>query len=931
MSFRWIQAHDGGEDTVPADQEPTPVSAASNASKKSADSFTVQKFGINVVANGIYKFSFAYLYENPENVSELLIGPRSANFSFTLEAPDYTKPVTNLVVTPGLLLYGVKWDPIDKSVADNKWFIDAQIYESLTGAFTGEEYLVWNGTGNSATILVSNTNNRWIRVDTRDQDYHKKSVIYGPFKASDPIVVDTIGPGNVSSVTTSGGLDTIGVVGFNGYANISWPAVTGDGIRGYRIRFRPVTNPSSSYSYADSPGTGTSYRLAGLGAGLVYEIAVATYDEYNNTSSSYVAGTNVTVGGTLYIASTVDVSGFFRAKANPNDADSTAFKFGYGIEAGKRGLLFNASNYWHIDSSQSALFKVGGPTSNYLLWDGAKLTVDGDINAKGGNFSGNIFMTTNGASIYNGTVDATTGNLTGNGFALNSTGLKVANGTKSVTISAATGTITANGGSIGSWNITDTTLSKNNIILDSAGTIQVGSTAAASVYLKSSGDFVMWAGNNTPDANAKFRIGSDGTLYANGAVFGTGTSVSGYATTTQLGTTNTNLGTTNNNLGLTNTAVATKLTKSAATITDSANNITAINSAGITVFSNGSASATGPGTGARVVMNSSGIAAFNSLNSPTFSIDASSGNAIFKGDITGASGEFTGAIRVTSGTKTSLLGSNATLSLTDTSTGFLSGGAITITSGSDSLTIGAGAMLFNGVGGIFTNTALGGYSAGDVILTATNGANIVIGASGQGGRILINRALNGLSSSISSGFFSATPSDANSSAALNSNGSMVARRLDGISGWFGRYGTSGTAEVIRFMYAASINATSMSDAGGINISTGTPSFRGPSDYRLKDNIEDYSGGLQKINMAKVRSFIMKSDTERNTQIGFIAHEFSEPFPDFVQGYKDGVDENGDPEYQSVMTTNLIPYIVSAIQEMSSQITAISSRLDVLES
>jgi hypothetical protein len=944
MSFRWIQSHDGGGDTVPADQEPTTVAAASNASKKSADSFTVQKFGINVVANGIYKFSFAYLYENPENVSELLIGPNSANFSFTLEAPDYTKPVTNLVVTPGLLLYGVKWDPIDKSLPANKWFIDAQIYESLTGAFTGEEYLVWNGTGNSATILVSNTNNRWIRVDTRDQDYHKKSVIYGPFKASDPIVVDTTGPGNVASVTTSGGLDTIGVVGFNGYANISWPAVTGDGIRGYRIRFRPVTNPVSSYSYADSPGTGTSYRLAGLGAGLVYEIAVATYDEYNNTSSSYVSGTNVTVGGTPYIASTVDVSGFFRAKANPTDADSTAFKFGYGIETGKRGLLFNASNYWHIDSSQSALFKVGGPTANYLLWDGAKLTVDGDINAKGGNFSGNIFMTTNGASIYNGTVDATTGNLTGNGFALNSTGLKVANGTNSVTIAAATGTITANAGSIGGWNLSGTTLSKNNVILDSAGQIQLGATAATAFYLNtglvSDGfTWLAWAGNNVPDANAKFRIRSDGTLFVVGAQFGTGTTIAGYATTAQLtttntnlATTNTNLATTNTNLGTTNTAVATKLTKSAATITDSANNITAINSAGITVFSNGNASATGPGTGARVVMNSSGIAAYNALNSPTFSINASNGSAIFKGDITGASGEFSGAVRVTSGTKTALLSSNATLSLTDTSTSWLSGGGINITSGTKTMTLGAQAISFNnGLAGIFTDAAVAGYGADDLIIVTNSGSNIVLGGTGQTGRILINRAINGLSSSISSGFFSATPSDANSSVGLNPNGSIVARRFDGIPGWFGRYGTSGTAEAIRFMYAASTSATTMSDAGGINISTGTPSFRGPSDYRLKDNIEDYSGGLQKINMARVRSFIMKSDAERNTQIGFIAHEFSEPFPDFVQGEKDGVDENGDPEYQSVMTTNLIPYIVSAIQEISSQITTISTRLDVLES
>jgi hypothetical protein len=518
----------------PADLSKTNADAAAAANTKTADAFTVQKSDLNVVMNGVYQFSFSYLYSDPNNAGNLIPGKRSPNFSFTLQTPDLTKPVTNLIVTPSLLSYGVKWDLIDQSLPGNKWLIDIQIYESLTGAFAGEEYLVWNGNGNSATILVSNTANRWIRVDTRDQDFRKKSVTYGPFKAIDPIVVDTTGPDNVSSVNTSGGLDTTGTVGFNGYADISWPAITGGGIRGYRIRFRPVTTPASSYSYADSPGTGTSYRLAGLGAGLSYEIAVATYDEYNNTSSNYVPGTNVTVGGTPYIASTVDVSGFFRAKANPTDNDSTAFKFGYGIETGKRGLLFNQSNYWHIDSSQSALFKVGGPTSNYLEWNGSKLTVDGDITARGGQFSGNIFMTTAGASIYNGTIDSATGNLTGNGFALNSTGLKVANGVNSVTISAAAGSITANAGSIGGWNLSGNTLSKNNVILDSTGQIQVGATAANSVYLKSSGDYVIWAGNNTPDTNAKFRVHRDGTLYATGAVFGSGTSVAGYATSAQL-------------------------------------------------------------------------------------------------------------------------------------------------------------------------------------------------------------------------------------------------------------------------------------------------------------------------------------------------------------------------------------------------------------
>jgi hypothetical protein len=44
----------------------------------------------------------------------------------------------------------------------------------------------------------------------------------------------------------------------------------------------------------------------------------------------------------------------------------------------------------------------------------------------------------------------------------------------------------------------------------------------------------MWAGNNTPDANAKFRVAADGTLYARNAVFGSGTTIEGYATTGSL-------------------------------------------------------------------------------------------------------------------------------------------------------------------------------------------------------------------------------------------------------------------------------------------------------------------------------------------------------------------------------------------------------------
>jgi len=614
----------------PADLSKTNEEAANAANTKTADAFTVKKSGLNVVMNGKYQFSFAYLYSDPNNASNLIPGTRSPNFIVTLQTPDLTQPVTNLVVTPSLLSYGVNWTLIDKALAANKWLIDIQIYESLTGAFAGEEYLVWNGNGNSATILVSNTANRWIRVDTRDQDYRKKSVSFGPFKAIDPIVVDTTGPANVTSVTATSGIDTSGYLGFNAFANISWPAVTGGGIRGYRIRFSNDNNVT--YSYVDSPGTGTTYKLAGLVIGSTYKIAVATYDEYNNTSSSYISGPDVTVTGTPSVTNFIKGGDF-------------EFGVGVGSVATNKGLYFDASNYWYINAANSARLKVGGATSNYLLWDGSTFAVDGNITARGGQFSGNIFMSTTGASIYSGTIDATTGNLTGNGFALNSTGLKVANGTKSVTISAATGTITANGGSIAGWALGDNTFSKNNIILDSTGNgkIQVGASAQNSVYLgtETSGgtSFLMWAGNNTPDANAKFKIGADGTLYAVGAVFGLGSSIDGYATSTQLTAVDTKATNASNSATTAasdaNTAriaaQAAKATADAALPSSNFNRdaiVNSINSATTTTTINGGKITTGTISAAAVVADF--ISAF-SLNA----------TKITTGSISGISGTFT--------------------------------------------------------------------------------------------------------------------------------------------------------------------------------------------------------------------------------------------------------------------------------------------------
>jgi hypothetical protein len=433
-------------------------------------------------------------------------------------------------------------------------FISVEEVVSSSSTDPGTGYAgVATGTSNPLVVPTVNTNKRWVRArlfDTVNESTgYSTAVAVTPLS---PVTVDNDGPPNVSSVNTSGGLDSTGVIGFNGYADISWSAVTTGGIRGYRIRYRPITTPASSYSYADSPGSGTSYRLTGLGAGLVYEIAVATYDEYNNTSTSYVSGSNVTVGETPYIASTVDVTGYFSAKANPTDAANTAFKFGYGVDTGKRGLVFNTNNYWYIDSDQTALLKVGGSTTNYIEWNGSSFVIDGDLRAKKGSFSGNVSIAS-GASIYSGTLTGNTvtstgdtgGSLSGAGYILNSSGLTFSSSTVSgiTTIDATTGKLTTQEANIGGWLVNPSTnvgtlyktTGTNTVKLDSAGYITVSGTGYQTGigYPASSGsdaNIVIWAGADK--ASAPFRVYKDGSVYLGSIVAGGATD--SYATTAAL-------------------------------------------------------------------------------------------------------------------------------------------------------------------------------------------------------------------------------------------------------------------------------------------------------------------------------------------------------------------------------------------------------------
>jgi hypothetical protein len=149
------------------------------------------------------------------------------------------------------------------------------------------------------------------------------------------------------------------------------------------------------------------------------------------------------------------------------------------------------------------------------------------------------------------------------------------------------------------------------------------------------------------------------------------------------------------------------LQPSASTIVNSTNQMLAIATNGITVYSGSSSS-----SGARVVMNSAGLAGYNSGGSATFSISASTGAAVFSGSVTGST--------ITGGTLN--IAGNAIIDSSGllTATGATITGTINATAGYFGTTTNGFSINSTGMIGVG-----GGIISGGTITTST-GANAVV-------------------------------------------------------------------------------------------------------------------------------------------------------------------------------------------------------------
>ena len=135
--------------------------------------------------------------------------------------------------------------------------------------------------------------------------------------------------------------------------------------------------------------------------------------------------------------------------------------------------------------------------------------------------------------------------------------------------------------------------------------------------------------------------------------------------------------------------------------------------------------------------------------------------------------------------------------------------------------------------------------------------------------------------------------------------------------------------------------------GSIQTNASATSYVTSSDYRLKENVVEMTGALDRVAQLKPSRFNFISDSD-TTVDGFLAHEVQSVVPEAITGTKDGMKDeeyektpavyDGDelvteavmdtrsvPDYQGIDQSKLVPLLVGAIQELQARIEVLESK------
>jgi hypothetical protein len=170
---------------------------------------------------------------------------------------------------------------------------------------------------------------------------------------------------------------------------------------------------------------------------------------------------------------------------------------------------------------------------------------------------------------------------------------------------------------------------------------------------------------------------------------------------------------------------------------------------------------------------------------------------------------------------------------------------------------------------------------------------------------------------------------------IAADGTVYINRTSAISG-FGSYLNISHAGGASYGIMLQNNSTNISNAvtfinasnvevGRIEVTSSATSYITSSDYRLKENIYPLTGAIDRVNQLKAHRFNFLAAPDKIVD-GFLAHEAQEIVPECATGTKDEVDDDGNPVYQGIDQSKLVPLLTAALQEALQKIEDLEGRL-----
>ena len=108
------------------------------------------------------------------------------------------------------------------------------------------------------------------------------------------------------------------------------------------------------------------------------------------------------------------------------------------------------------------------------------------------------------------------------------------------------------------------------------------------------------------------------------------------------------------------------------------------------------------------------------------------------------------------------------------------------------------------------------------------------------------------------------------------------------------------------------------------------SYNTSSDHRLKENVEDMTGAIDRVKQLLPKRFNFIADDTNTLVDGFLAHEAQSVVAEAVTGTHNEVDDDDNPVMQGIDQSKIVPLLTGALKEAIAKIETLEAKVTALE-